>query len=178
MSTKILRLNAMDLQLLHHGLATPCQSHRPMNFQAHITGIHIAAHRGAVVDIDELLAVSDSSVLRSNFSEYLRNMTEIANTCSAYDNTVPEHVFKKLIPQIQALDKQRDNLQKNIERLRQENKDPVKQSVFFSGCNTPEKLEKRYKALCKTYHPDMESGDDETFKALQNEYEMIKKTFS
>ena len=47
----------MDLQLLHHGLATPCQGHRAVDFQTRIAGIFIAAHRGAVVDIDELFAL-------------------------------------------------------------------------------------------------------------------------
>ena len=34
----------------------------------------------------------------------------------------------------------------------------------------------RYKALCRTYHPDAESGDEETFKRMQAEYEERKKT--
>ena len=38
-----------------------------------------------------------------------------------------------------------------------------------------EKLDKRYKALCKTYHPDAEGGDKETFQKMKDEYDEIRK---
>lgn len=41
---------------------------------------------------------------------------------------------------------------------------------FFEGCSSEEELKKRYKALCKVYHPDV-GGHEETFKVLQNQYE-------
>ena len=51
-------------------------------------------------------------------------------------------------------------------------------SVFFAGCDTPDKLEKRYKALCKSYHPDTGCGDTETFTRMQKEYNERKKELS
>ncbi len=48
-------------------------------------------------------------------------------------------------------------------------------SSFFAGCNTIEKLDKRYKSLCKTYHPDAAEGDEETFKTIRAEYETLKE---
>lgn len=49
--------------------------------------------------------------------------------------------------------------------------------MFFQGCDTLEKLEKRYKNLAKTFHPDTEAGDTETMKAINAEYDRLKKEF-
>lgn len=51
--------------------------------------------------------------------------------------------------------------------------DPLSKVVFFSGCDTLDKLERRHKILCKAYHPDV-SGDETTFKKMQSEYEKLK----
>ena len=45
---------------------------------------------------------------------------------------------------------------------------------FFKGCDTLEKLNKRYKSLAKAYHPDMEAGDTEMMQIINNEYERLK----
>lgn len=41
---------------------------------------------------------------------------------------------------------------------------------YFSGCNTKEEADKRYKALAKAFHPDMGYGDESSFNAMQEEY--------
>lgn len=46
---------------------------------------------------------------------------------------------------------------------------------FFMGCENKEQLDHRYKSLCKTYHPDYNSGDEETFKEMKAEYERLKE---
>ena len=46
--------------------------------------------------------------------------------------------------------------------------------IYFAGCDNYEKFIKRYKALCKIYHPDNGIGDEETFKMIQREYELLK----
>lgn len=48
------------------------------------------------------------------------------------------------------------------------------ESMFFHGCNDLATLNARYKNLCKTFHPDGASGDEETFKKMQKAYESIK----
>ena len=48
--------------------------------------------------------------------------------------------------------------------------------VYFADCDTLESLTKRYKNLCKVYHPDMGNGSDEIFKNIQAEYEKVKST--
>lgn len=51
-------------------------------------------------------------------------------------------------------------------------------SSFFRGCNTPEELTKRYRNLTKTFHPDLEAGDEETMKQVNEEYERLKSEFA
>lgn len=51
-------------------------------------------------------------------------------------------------------------------------------SNYFNGCTTQEALTKRYRDLCKVYHPDMGNGSAEEFTKIQNEYESLKKKFS
>lgn len=53
----------------------------------------------------------------------------------------------------------------------------TEESVFFKGCTSLEGLQKRYKTLCKEYHPDTNSGSSEAFRQVQEEYECLKKTF-
>lgn len=51
-------------------------------------------------------------------------------------------------------------------------------SSFFRGCNTMEELTKRYRNLTKTFHPDLEAGDEETMKLVNAEYERLKSEFA
>ncbi len=47
---------------------------------------------------------------------------------------------------------------------------------FFNGCKTEEEIKKRYRDLCKVFHPDSENGDQETFLKVKADYEaMIAK---
>lgn len=48
---------------------------------------------------------------------------------------------------------------------------------YFTGCNSIEEVEKRYKALAKVFHPDSQTGNDASFKQLQASYEEAKKKF-
>lgn len=139
---------------------------------------HLSTIETLEKDFNDALTLADNPLLRSSWMEYLHNLTDITEVCNAHKGNVPVPVFKKLIPQIKQLDLQRSNIQKLITRHREENNNPVKASTYFSGCNTLEKLDKRYKALCKAYHPDTEGGDEESFKALQEEYERVKKSLS
>lgn len=125
-------------------------------------------------EVERILAAGDNPVLRSAWSDYLKALTNITHTFNSRKEGIPITKFKKLIPKIDALDKQCENIKRLLARRKEEAQNLTKNSAFFSGCNTAEKLEKRYKSLCKAYHPDAEGGDEETFKALQEEYEKIK----
>lgn len=128
--------------------------------------------------VEEALSKQDNPLLRSSWGNYFRSLSNIIDECTKYKDGIPLEKFKKLIPQIQHLEKQREEVKSLAEKQLDANNDPVKYSVFFAGCNTVEKLEKRYKSLCKTYHPDSEGGDTDTFQKMQEEYEVLKKHFS
>lgn len=125
--------------------------------------------------VEAALAAKDNALLRSTWGNYFRNLSNIVDECSKYKNGIPLDKFKKLIPRIQQLEKQREEVKSMAEKLREATADPLKSSVFFSGCNNIEKLEKRYKSLCKAYHPDSEGGDTETFQKMQEEYDTLKE---
>ena len=48
------------------------------------------------------------------------------------------------------------------------------EAMFFHGCTDRTSLNTRYKNLCKTFHPDGESGDEETFKRMQMAYNSLR----
>lgn len=125
--------------------------------------------------VESVLTVKDNALLRSTWGNYFRNLSDIVEECGKYKKGIPLDRFKKLIPRIQQLEKQREDVKSLAEKLRQTYSDPVQSSVFFAGCNSVEKLEKRYKSLCKAYHPDMDGGDTESFQKLQEEYETLKR---
>lgn len=124
--------------------------------------------------VEKLLATTDNALLRSEWGNYFRNLSEIVEECSKYRQGIPSGKFKKLIPRIKQLDGQRKDIEQMIEKLQKQASNPIDSSLFFAGCNTLEKLEKRYKSLCKTYHPDAESGNTETFQSMQKEYIQLK----
>ena len=139
------------------------------NLNEHIAGLNTLGSQ-----VESVLADKDNTLLRSTWGNYFRNLNEIADECSGYKNGIPVNRFKQLIPQIRQLDRQRDEVSKLADKLQLINADPVKSSVFFAGCNTVEKLDKRYKSLCKAYHPDETGGDMETFQKMQEEYTRLK----
>lgn len=47
---------------------------------------------------------------------------------------------------------------------------------FLNGCSDLDSLNKRYRDLCKVYHPDMGNGSAEIFQKVNAEYEMMKKS--
>ena len=48
-------------------------------------------------------------------------------------------------------------------------------SIFFQGVNNPLALRKRYRDLLKIFHPDNSCGDEAIVKALNEEFERLKK---
>ena len=127
--------------------------------------------------VQSILEKKESPQLRSNWGSYMRNLEYLVGQCSEKNGITVEQL-KRMIPQIQQLDKQRQDVRKLTDRLSEELRNPAGSSIFFAGCDTPEKLEKRYKSLCKTYHPDMGDGDTATFQKMKDEYEAIKAAYS
>jgi len=137
---------------------------------------HIASFEVFVEEISAVIDDSDDYILRSDFGEYLGIMQEISEEFSQYQEDVPFAVFEKYIRKIQDADKLKQSIGQRSEKVRERQNESKAAGSFFAGCNTAAKLEKRYRALCKTYHPDNEAGDEETFKMMQAEYENVKKS--
>lgn len=119
---------------------------------------------------------SDNYILRSGWGEYFSKLEEVVNRIDKYEGGIPVEEFEKLMPQIDRLEKLKQTIEKQALKAAAEQKaGAAAGGGFFAGCDTPEKLEKRYRALCKTYHPDFESGDEDTFKVMTEEYEKLKE---
>ncbi|MBQ1850632.1 MAG: hypothetical protein II743_09220 [Lachnospiraceae bacterium] len=138
---------------------------------------HLDALEPVSEQVSAVLEKKDSPLLRSYWGIYMRNLNHLVDVCSDKKG-IDIKRFKQLIPQIQLLDRQRDDAQKLAAKLEKELATPTGTSIFFSGCDNLEKLEKRYKNLCKTYHPDIAEGDTETFQKMQGEYQTLKAALS
>jgi len=44
---------------------------------------------------------------------------------------------------------------------------------YFNGCTTEDEIKKRYRDLCKVFHPDSDNGDQETFLKIKEDYEAL-----
>jgi hypothetical protein len=135
---------------------------------------HMESFEDFIGETTPVIDATEDYLLRSDLGEYVGIMQEISERLREYDEGVPMEAFDRIIGKIKEADNLKQSVRKRCEKLRdrQMQSEPVRS--FFVGCSTEAKLEKRYKALCKTYHPDNEAGDEETFKAIQAEYETLK----
>lgn len=136
---------------------------------------HMEAFDTLSDQVESMLKRHDDPILRTHWTNYMQNLSTLVNTCT--EDAIPVAEFKILIPQIQALDKQQKNLLKLVEKLEEQLKDPSGSSTFFVGCDTLEKLDKRYASLCKAYRPDDTSKDTTAFAKMNEEYEALKANF-
>lgn len=120
-----------------------------------------------------IIQKSENQVLRSLLGEYMNKAVELSEKMNKLPNKISVPEFEKLIPLIKQLDSLKEDIRKLNIKMAAYTPEGVS-SGFFAGCDSLQKLEKRYKALCKTYHPDSEAGDEETFKKMQEEYEELK----
>lgn len=128
--------------------------------------------------INNIQDQKENSLLRISWNEYLRDLKELVDTCNSYKKGIPGNEFQKMIPKIQALEKQKKEIEQMVAKLKDEYSNPAGSAVFFAGCDTPEKIEQRYKSLCKTYHPDTGNGDEDTFKRMVEEYNQLKQVIN
>ena len=124
-----------------------------------------------------IIQKSENQVLRSLLGEYMNKAVELSEKMNKLPNKISVPEFEKLIPLIKQLDSLKEDIRKLNVKMAAYTPEGVS-SGFFAGCDSLQKLEKRYKALCKTYHPDSEAGDEETFKKMQEEYEELKSRLS
>lgn len=109
---------------------------------------------------------------KDKLKEYLVEMDDILNEFTElickYEDILEE------IKKSEKINQQNEKEQKNEQDIKIQ---PRSENGFgfFDGCNSQDSLDKRYKALCKIYHPDNANGDEEVFKCIVNEYECIRK---
>lgn len=143
---------------------------------------HMDTFEAFLADIASVVEKSEDYVLRANRGQYITDLNDIAEALKKFEGAIPLEEFEKVMPQIDHIEKVKKKIVQQVEQIRKSQTDTsavgtTTQLVaggFFAGCNTIEKLDKRYKALCKTYHPDSDAGDEETFKLMQDEYERKK----
>lgn len=129
-------------------------------------------------DVRDAMELGDNPLLENACNEYLRNLSEVSDEIAARNGKISSEDLSRLKPYIRQLDKQKDNIIKMLEKQNEILDNPARNSIFFSGCTTKSKLDKRYKSLCKAYHPDAEGGDSETFMVLTEEYNRLKDMFT
>ncbi len=135
---------------------------------------HLSNSENFINNILPIAEKSEDHILRGNSGQYLSDLKEVVDKINEYKGEVPIEVLETLMPQIDRLDVLLRKIEQQVQQIRENREQKAASMSFFAGCDTKEKLEKRYKALCKTYHPDSEAGDEETFKKMQDEYEKRK----
>lgn len=153
------------------------------NFYAELLNSHMDTLDGFLQDIAPIVEKSEDYILRANRGQYITDLNDIAEVLRKFNGAVPSDEFDKLIPQIDRIEKLKKKVEQQVQQIRESKSGKAnvaggEMSNFFAGCTSSEKLEKRYKALCKTYHPDSDAGDEETFKRMRDEYEKKKAELS
>ena len=83
-----------------------------------------------------------------------------------------------MLYRVRRLELQRNDLFDQMDEILALAENPAFQSSFFNGCNSRTQLDKRYRELCKIYHPDAATGDQELFIEMQQEYKELKGQFT
>lgn len=129
---------------------------------------------------------TDVSVLYKEYNQVIsesnniRQYFEIENTCSV-DPTIESNRYEEMreyFNRFQRIRKRLDDLQRQYLGSGKTTTNSVSEtSKYFNDCNSMESLQKRYKDLCKVYHPDMGNGSAEIFAEIQATYENLKKKY-
>ncbi len=143
------------------------------NHYIDVLNYHIKGMESFLQEVRPVAEKSEDYILRANSGQYITDFFEIVEELNKHGDPVPVEVLEKLMPKIDKIDELHKKVEQQMEKIKEERAKKVAEG-FFNGCDTMEKLEKRYKALCKTYHPDSEAGDEETFKRMKDEYEERK----
>lgn len=141
-----------------------------------LLNLHISTFESFLQETQSVAERSEDYILRANHGQYITDLHEITEFLNQFGTQMPMEEFEKVIPRIEQIDVLKRRIEQQVAQIRESREKREQGGSFFAGCDTKEKLDKRYKALCKTYHPDSEAGDEETFKRMSDEYEAKKKT--
>lgn len=70
--------------------------------------------------INEVQSQKENAMLRNSWTEYLRDLMELAESCNSYKKGVPYNEFQKMIPKIQGLEKQKNEIEQLVAKLKKE----------------------------------------------------------
>jgi len=136
--------------------------------QKHVTGFSELQQK-----IASSVERNEDVLLNVKFQDY---HADLAGICKdVYDNGVIKIDRLKIhYKKISNLDAKRIEILELAAKLEEKFSKPSATSVYFNGCDTKEKLESRYKQLCKAFHPDSVGGDTDSFQKMKREYDEIK----
>lgn len=133
---------------------------------------------GLYEDVEELQQQVDAAMhlqqdtgVLYDFTEYLQLLEEISQKLSAYPGQIPCDQFQqRFIPMIERASRLAREVSKHTLKILERGSAGAGEMDFFGGCTTQEEIKRRYKALCKIYHPDV-GGHQATFQRLHDQYE-------
>ncbi len=164
-------------------------------------GQRLESSEGDLAKAEELLALYSAMVDRSSelgeqvyyamslqaeahisqgFSEYFDLLQSIQHKFSSSKKGMDAVEFLRFVaPLIERASRMERELEKDILRFLSKAKAEEKEtrSEYFDGCDTIDILKKRYRALCKIYHPD-QGGHTETFRKIQEQYDQLLLKFN
>lgn len=129
--------------------------------------------------------IGAAELLRDNSTDRMNTYIEIFN--DAESNKERKRIITRMREYVNELGDEQNELRDAFSSLlsarlhnlppRQDNPPQTAGSVvsYFHGCDTREKLDKRYKNLAKSFHPDLEAGDNESMQLVNEEYERLKR---
>ena len=95
---------------------------------------HLDSLEPLSAQVTSVLDQKDNPLLRSYWGIYMRNLNPLVDECSD-KKSIDIRRFKQLIPQIQMLDKQRDDVQKLVNKLESELEKPSGTKLIFLNDN-------------------------------------------
>ena len=134
---------------------------------------HLQSFRDLENKVSIILAMKEDVLLNVKFQDYCSDMMDV---CKYIDDKgqIRLEKFKLCYTKISNLDAKRIDILELANKLEEKFSQPFATSIYFGGCNTKEKLDARYKQLCKAFHPDSVGGDTELFQKMKQEYELLK----
>lgn len=131
--------------------------------------------------------------VKQDASDLVRKYNHLVRNVDRYNKTLNDTMLQQLTSILDdctlALDIYIDTLQEMLEEYKETNanfqgaqsnnaQDTPKNaanSTYFKGCDTLDKLNKRYRDLVKIYHSDSGNGNDEIFVEVTEEYNTLKE---
>ena len=126
--------------------------------------------------VDAAIHVKQDSSLIYEFTSYIELLSQICKQLDHFVGQIPcDHFEHKLVPLIDTAKKKEKTLEREVFSILHHYACTAGKQQgainFFAGCDSIEAVRKRYRSLCKVYHPDV-GGHEETFQQLQAQYEI------